>query len=307
MTKLEWTKKRDFGPSPRSQHTLTYDPVRKRCVLFGGAGDTVELADTWVWDGRFWTQVSDMGPSPRRSAASAWDPSTQRVLLFGGATTAGGTLAPLGDTWAWDGQLWTQVDDSGPAARFAAALSGDTTRQRNVLFGGATTIPDVAALGDTWEWDGQQWTLIDQSGPTSRSGHSMTFDAARSRTILFGGIALDGTSDTTTWLWDGTSWARGAHSGPSGRLGTALAADQARAVLFSGTAQLSPSPQAPLAADTWEWDGQQWALRRDFGPEGRHTHALAYDSARDRYVLFGGVVTSGALMADTWELNPRTA
>ena len=43
-----------------------------------------------------------------------------------------------------------------------------------------------------------------------------------------------------------------------------------------------------------------WTQREDIGPRARVLHALAYDSARARVVLFGG----NALLApfnDTWE------
>ena len=53
--------------------------------------------------------------------------------------------------------------------------------------------------------------------------------------------------------------------------------------------------------DTWEWDGNTWALRSATGPSPRRDHAMVYDSARSTVVLFGGVslyVPKG----DTWVL-----
>ena len=35
---------------------MAYDPVSKKVVLFGGAGQTVDLNDTWTFDGTNWTQ-----------------------------------------------------------------------------------------------------------------------------------------------------------------------------------------------------------------------------------------------------------
>jgi len=51
--------------------------------------------------------------------------------------------------------------------------------------------------------------------------------------------------------------------------------------------------------NTWEWDGKHWTQRQDIGPAARAFAALAYDSKRQRAVLFGGVGQS--LFGDTWE------
>lgn len=60
-------------------------------------------------------------------------------------------------------------------------------------------------------------------------------------------------------------------------------------------------------AETFEWDGQAWALRPDAGVAPRLGHAMAFDEARGVTVLFGGVPgdVSGAQrpvhMAETME------
>ena len=51
------------SPAGRQQATMAYDAARKVVVLFGGLGSTqsnrpvsVNLNDTWTWDGRAWTE-----------------------------------------------------------------------------------------------------------------------------------------------------------------------------------------------------------------------------------------------------------
>ena len=69
-------------------------------------------------------------------------------------------------------------------------------------------------------------------------------------------------------------------------------------LLFGGTDGVD------LFGDTWTWDGEHWRQRQDIGPSARHTPAMAWDAARDRAVLFGGVSPNpaGSLMVgDTWE------
>ncbi len=43
-----------------------------------------------------------------------------------------------------------------------------------------------------------------------------------------------------------------------------------------------------------------WTQRQDIGPSARFGHAMAFDTARGRTVLFGGVA-SGSFVNDTWE------
>ncbi len=84
---------------------------------------------------------------------------------------------------------------------------------------------------------------------------------------------------------------------PDRRLGKAWrwSLDSARKciVLFGGASDSN------LFADTWTWDGTEWTQVADTGPTARSGHALAYDNARERVVLFGG--RTGNPLGDTWE------
>jgi hypothetical protein len=302
MPKLLWTQRQDIGPAGRAGCATAFDPVRGKTVLFGGTNPD---RGTWEWDGQYWTQVSDMGPAPRRNFGMAWDNATQRVMLFGGAAVSadpGANPAALGDTWEWDGESWTQVDDTGPAARFAFAVASDTTRNRVVLFGGAffTFSGDPNSFDDTWEWDGAAWTQQEATGPFARSGHQMTFDSARARTVLFGGIPIDGNGQSDTWEWSGTIWVRVSEFGPARRFGAGLCFDGSQSILFGG--QGSPM----LFGDTWSWGGRFWTQRQDIGPQPRSGHAIAFDATRKRLVLFGGSGTGVANLNDTWEMAAQS-
>ena len=67
--------------------------------------------------------------------------------MFGGRDSLG-SAAPRGDTWVWDGKVWTQRQDIGPPGRSGHAVVFDTVRQRVMLFGGEIA---GAVVGDTWE------------------------------------------------------------------------------------------------------------------------------------------------------------
>jgi hypothetical protein len=76
---------------------------------------------------------------------------------------------------------------------------------------------------------------------------------------------------------------------------------RASVVLFGGTRLFGPGQ---LFRDTWTWDGEYWTQRQDIGPAPRAGHGMAYDSARQRTVLFGGMAANGSL-GDTWEQFER--
>lgn len=201
--------------------------------------------------------------------------------------------------------LWTQKQDIGPTPRRAHAMAFDSTRQRVVLFGGETGEPATTFLNDTWEWNGEVWNQVADTGPRPRRGHAITFDSARQRIVLFGGFVFEqaATFLNDTWEWNGDVWTQVADTGASPRHGHAMAYDslRQRTVLFAGV-----SPDG-LGNDTWEWDGGAWTQVADTGPAPRVTHAIAYDSVRHRVVLFGGethkpVTTS---LNDTWEWDGK--
>jgi hypothetical protein len=107
-------------------------------------------------------------------------------------------------------------------------------------------------------------------------------------------------------------WKRvGANNLPDGRYAQASAFDEIRqvVVMFGGMAS---SPNAPMNAqqDTWEWSpaGGAWKARTIAGaaPAARTGAAMAYDSIRNKFVLFGGRAGSGYDYQDTWEWDPGT-
>jgi hypothetical protein len=292
---LLWTQRQDIGPSARLRHALAYDAGNQRTLLVGGDGLSVLLGDAWLWDGETWTQVEDIGPSGRTGHAIAYDSARSRVVLFGGYRSSG----ELADTWEWDGEAWTQIEDTGPRARALHALAYDSTRSRVVLFGGEAA---NAPLGDTWEWDGDEWTQVADTGPSPRRGHAMCFEASAQRTVLFGG-----SNGSNTWAWNGTGWTELNDVGPPPCDGTALVSTGQSTLLFGGRGREGSAPLfGPLFGLTWELNGADWTERQDIGPAPRFGHAMAYDTARGRAVLFGGSgalpTTEASLFADTWEL-----
>ena len=99
------------------------------------------------------------------------------------------------------------------------------------------------------------------------------------------------------------AWMNRTAAAPSARYNAPMAYDsgRGRVVLFGGF-----DGNGPLN-DTWEWDGQSWtqiATALPNTPTARDFHAMAYDAARARVILFGGFDGAGPLN-DTWEWDGR--
>ena len=263
-------------------------------VVYSGGAEAGGTLPDW--------KLVDTNPEVARwSMAMAYDSDRQVVVMFGGRDGN----APLGDTWEYDGNSWHCVTTSNaPAPRFWHSMAYDSARQRTVLFGGFN-LP--TCFGDTWEYDGNDWQqIITLHSPPAMSEMSMVYDSCRNRIVLFGGEA-HGVEYPDTWEYDGGDWTKvsTSTSPPRGTLG-AMVFDSSRCkVVFFGSGVVGDP--GPSDCDTWEYDGITWTrVYPAASPLGRWAHAMAYDAARQRTVLFGGygpTYPSGSGLDDTWEYD----
>jgi len=286
-----WTQLTPATSPPRLTFPkMAHDSVRERVVVHGAAGST------WEYDGTTWIEAMPSASPPGRWAfAIAYDAARERIVLFGGAHLSVPEI--LADTWEYDGTTWTEATPAAsPSPRTGHAMAYDETRRRLVLFGGGYS---YVGFLDTWEYDGTTWTgMRSDVLPEPVVGHAMAYDAARERVVLFGGRREDTTLSCGTWEYDGTGWTEVVpDTSPPARFGHAMAYDAARArvVMFGGQGDRGD------LGDTWEYDGTTWTQTADArlvvtSPAARSFHAMAFDSARERVVLFGG-----SDFTDTWE------
>ncbi len=183
--------------APPARFGASVAPLGDRVVLFGGQAQFVlALADTWVFDGTEWSAVPGAGPPARWLATMG--AVGDEVLLFGGAGPSG---AALGDTWTFDGATWSSEGALvAPPARYGATSATlDTTFY---VFGGMSGFTDDAtSLGDTWAFDGTEWTATSVTGAPPPAYPAA---AAPLQGSLVGIEVFD--NATTTWTFDGTSW-----------------------------------------------------------------------------------------------------
>ena len=192
-----WSERTVDGPAPRWGARLSYDDARQVVVLFGGYDSNAGyFGDTWEWDGDTWTRRAISGPAPRDGHAMVYDAVHGVTLLYGGY---GGVC--YYDTWEWDGAAWTPRDTQGldPGPRNFHALAYDPERAASMLFGGQPACHLGDVYGDTWEWDGTDWSPMHTYGPCPRYAATAAFDSMRGVAVLFGGQTESGEFCNDTW------------------------------------------------------------------------------------------------------------
>ncbi|MCU0862966.1 MAG: hypothetical protein MUC36_04160 [Planctomycetes bacterium] len=231
------------GMIARIGAAVAYHPGLQRVVLFGGASPVASnaLDETWTFDGARWQLLAIAGPPGRSHAAMAWDGS--RLILFGG-------LRPQlsNDTWAFDGQTWTQLATApSPPPRSHHAMAGGNGEI--LMCGGGYG----GGYNDTWRWTGQAWEQVWPTvQPPPRHGANLVFDAERSRYLLshgFGPNPYIPPTDTFAFTTDWQALPLTALPYPRRSAGAAWFARDRKVVMVGG--ELWGSSGAVAASDTW--------------------------------------------------------
>ena len=126
------------------------------------------------------------------------DTATGSLVLFGG----GGYNDPLADSWTWSGTNWIQLNPAtSPSARDYPSLAYDALTASVILFGGNCGAPNCN-LGDTWSWNGSNWTQLNPAlSPTARFSAGMAADGINGAAVLFGGMVTFTSFLNDTWRY----------------------------------------------------------------------------------------------------------
>lgn len=129
-------------------------------------------------------------------------------------------------------------------------------------------------------------SLIPRDG-LATDGHLVAYDTARHRLVTLG-------RQGETRELDGTHWRLRPGTGPS-MFGVLAYRAASRRTLAFGAGYDS-------TAQTWEFDGVAWQqLSPPVQPTPRERFGCAYDTWRDRVVVFSGLSWTGTAVTDTWE------
>ncbi len=196
-----WTNKNpNPRPPTRSEHTMAYDEVYQKVILFGGKNNGGNLADTWAYDYRTntWTNMTPTIsgiPSARFLSGMSYDAMNEKTIMFSGWGSSGA----ISDTWAYDypSNTWTDMSPvPSPTARDRHAMTFDKAIGRSVVHAGWTG----ANVDDTWTYDYGTNTWEEMTTPTRPS---YRFDmvmayATQGVIVMFGGNYP--VSNDETWL-----------------------------------------------------------------------------------------------------------
>lgn len=286
----------EHAPSVRWNAGMCFDSWRGRMVLFGGRDVTAPgtvLHDTWENDGSDWVlRQPATVPTGLDIFGLAFDSARGVTVL---ATWAGGI-------WEYDGVDWS-LRSTGPGFTRPDRIAYDALRQRTVVFGRGVSGTQPAI---TYEWDGISLQAFSTTTGPRDTGEltGMTFDGQQCALYLpfLGFPTFDGGQ---LWRWNGAAWSSAPATGPSYVSGARLcAAGPLGTVLYGGTANQS------AVIGTYALSGGFQTVATNGTPGGRGGHTMAYDSLRERLVLFGGswYAAGGSLsitvgLRDTWELT----
>ncbi len=219
---IAWTQTGTNGgggqPAKRDSTFLAWDATNEYWILYGGedlslGSHAPGKSDTWTTpDGITWTNESPAhNPGARVGHGMAYCAASGKIILFGGSNNAGNDPFALDETWSWDGTDWTQeFPATTPPARgnfFGMCESGDNI----LMYGGATAYSGLSPSGDTWIYDGTDWT---EQFPSTSPPTLATVPLGRStlpgiEAVLFGGITDPSGPvlfNTDTYTWDGSDW-----------------------------------------------------------------------------------------------------
>ncbi len=238
---------------------IAYDRAQDRIVAVEGWGG---ISRIWARENEQWSLIDSNGPEVGTDPAIAYDEVRNVLVFFGGSNPSSGPSDPdvyFGNTWEWDGAIWSLRATDGPVGRGRHRMVYDASRGVTVLFGGW----NGDELGDTWEWDGVAWSLRSTTGPSPRYWSGFSYDRQRNVSLLVGGgnggypFAVGG-----IWEWNGQSWTQGGATDQiSRRFLPALIYDELRNVhvLVGGYLNWFEGPWYLFG--TFERDGKAWINR----------------------------------------------
>jgi N-acetylneuraminic acid mutarotase len=290
------------NPSPRYAPRMAFDESSGIGILFGGRGLDDKATglihgsdETWAWVRNQWVQqFPAVNPPARSDHAMVYDSKRDRIIMFGGrkeATVVRQKVGVHGDTWAWHNSEWQDLAPAhAPSARYFPGMAYDRDRDKVVLFGGYNYNTDgktIESRFDTWEFDGNDWSRVNENGPDV-SKALLVFDAARHETLLVG---VDKDFKAVMQRWDSASSSWKAIT-PS-----LLPACVNESQLVYRTETQRPFLSGGVCAgtdflqDSYEWDGTTWVKLETSESTEVVNAAATYDTLRNQVVVFGGYPT----------------
>jgi hypothetical protein len=292
------------APSPRAHHVAVW--TGSRMIVWGGENGA-PLGDGALYDPatRTWTPMSDANvPSPRSFATAVW--TGAEMIVWGGRGPGG---APLADGRKYDPMTntWSNVETGGPAGRYqhTAVWTTGAMPDRMIVWGG---FDGGTELGSGAYYTGSTWTEGGLMGtPSQRRLHTVVWDDAAKRMIMFGGLGLDPGSGTTTSLAtlavygplpNSEVWTEIGPSGtpPAPRYEHSAVWATDHMIVWGGF-----NAAVGLLNDGALFDVlgiSEWQGMNGVPPSARRRHSAVYFKNLDKMVVWGGYGAGGVVLDD---------
>ena len=308
-----------------SRRSMVFDPVRGTFLSVGSsytdAGTLYEFdpaTNTWRT-----INVDGIKPTPYEGAPIAYDTTRNKLFLFGGGTGSGAGNGD--DLWEFDPEQrrWTLIDPDpriGSPREFGSMIY-DPKRQRLILFGGSDGFGG-GDFNETWIYyiNGTEWeNVTDQyeptNNPSARSATAMAYDPENDTVILFGGCYFD----MEIYCYDDTwelnpqtlKWTElapgGAYLGIRGWHRMAYDEVREKILLYGGYDDDAGTYYSQL----YQYDRRlnTWVAVTTSGatPTTSGAFGMAYDTIRDKTVIWSGLDTSGNDTDNLYEFDGLTS
>jgi len=255
------------------------------------------LMDLWKYPvATGWVQLG--APTLRTTDGPAvFDVQSNRLIVLGEIDV---NFKNANENWIYDPTTnhWAKREPGDRPGSVSSVMAYDAESDRAILFN---------TDGQTWayDFDTDTWThRAPKSPPPARTWYALTYDEGLDRVVLFGGEAAGDLGDTWTYDDNTDTWKKMSPAkSPPARHYSSMAYDATsrRTVLFGG-APGSQNVEKPLC-DTWAYDlaKNTWTqLSPPTSPSARGWHAMAFDAAIGKIVLFGGGADRNHFQNDTW-------
>ncbi len=314
---------------------MAYMPDIDRVVLFGGSFDNPYPAhrqyrqdldssrlsgETWTWDEtEGWRALDIEGPKPRAYAQMAYDPVRHELILFAGLAAPGpdcpemtGGSGFCEDLWSFDGTKWQRLGAHEGHGRIRHMMAWSDDLQGLVVAGGLWGEYRFAALTPVLI-QGEVVTPLGSLGSEWVSIHSGTMlwhPEQRTLLLMHGQTNLGcthGDRNRSLFEWSDDHWRLLQFGRGLGRSSTATFFDQQQGAIVSVGGledhKLNECDRAEMVEGTWVLSDRGWQLQDITSPPMRTNPGLAYDTLRQRAVLFGGYEGQDTMtteLQDTW-------
>ena len=179
----------------------------------------------------------------------------------------------------------------------------DESRKSVLLISGSTPLnggQSFKLFNDIWNYNNNGWIKI-TTAADERSGIRLAYDSKQNKIYSFGGFTSDNQSSGQLRVLENNNWKiltdipemKGTESG----FVYDIARD--RFIAFGGSAA-----RGVVNHITWEWDRTSWKKFEGKSPDGRQSFAMAYDSKRNKTILYGGTDGGRNIFNDgVWEFD----